>query len=159
MCLRLDMVGVIHCRLQGLPHSTLTEARAARYRSPGPRHDCCRQTAAARVTRRGPTRSHSTLPAVAAACSYSSVASLAGPRPAITHGPSHSHTCRCQPSLATAWRRRDSSRPESFAAVRHHSPRLASLEVARVTAVRQVTRRGPTGVTAARVARGGTPWP
>ena len=63
VCLRLDMVGVIHCRSQELPHSTLTEARQT-CRGPlsSPRHDCCRQAAAARVTRRGP--SHSPRPAV-----------------------------------------------------------------------------------------------
>ena len=61
--LRLDMVGVIHCRSQGLQHSTLTEARLTRR---GTSHRCpivCRrQAAAARVTRRGP--SHSPRPAV-----------------------------------------------------------------------------------------------
>ena len=64
VCLRLDsdMVGVIHCRLQGLPHSTLTEARLTRRGTLS--LAAARLLPSDRVTRRGPTRSHSPQPAV-----------------------------------------------------------------------------------------------
>ena len=97
VCLRLDMVGVIHCRLQGLPHSTLTEAR---------------------LTRRGP---------LSLAAARLLLAVFAGPRPAITHGPSHSGSPGPESLAAASDCSLFQPRPESLAGL--PSFRLAAAPV------------------------------